>query len=55
MLAIQESVDAKYVKKPMCSVYNQSDLTFTYHERVQVTERIVRVIGFTGGNWGYRR
>ena len=36
MLSLQETVDAKYLKKPMCSIYNPSDLTFTYHARVQV-------------------
>merc|ERR1719204_2646237 len=35
MLALRETVEAKYLKKPMCSHYNPADLTFTYHERVQ--------------------
>ena len=35
MAALQDSVDAKYMKKPMASTYH-NDLTFTYHAKVQV-------------------
>eukprot|EP00116_Pleurobrachia_bachei_P019155 sb/3479417/ len=41
LLAIQDSVDAKYLKKPMPSYYNPSGLARRYHEKVEIWRSLV--------------